>query len=337
MANYKIPNMLAYARSINPTDALFYAVKEGQDVKTPVLVEERGSRSPFSNYSETKNVEKNPARGNPKSGDVAFLPVGTDSLVISFSVAFTGNSLAPYSCGKDSAELRGAMTRLTEAFEAKGGYRVLAKKYLDQILNGSCGWRNLESAEEVVVSAMTRKHGVVATTDIDGTTVDDQSAYEAMVDQIAKALATPKGIARVNVEIMLPMSELAEVYPSQSFKENAKGRLLSSKLIDTKDGQKRQAIIHNQKIGNAIRRIDDWYGDGEAVHALAVEPFGIDRSLDRAVRIEAKRDFYTLLQKKTDEFIEVVESASDVESIPGDVFYYVACLIRGGVFSGKEG
>lgn len=337
MTKLKIPSMLSYSRSINPTDARLFAIREGSDIEKPVLVTERGARAPMSNYSETKKVDKNPARSNPKVGDVAFLPVDTDTLVIKYSLTFTGKSLAPHSCGQDSQDVRHALGALTEAFKARGGYEVLAKKYLGQILDGSCAWRNLESCEEVVVRAMTRKTGVVATTDTatGETTLDDTEAYAELVGQIATALSSPRGLVRVNVEMHLPMADLAEVYPSQSFKDGASGRLLSSILIETNQGIQRQAMIHNQKIGNAVRRIDDWYGHD--VEPLAVEPFGIDRTLDQAVRVTLKRDFYTLLQKKVLEFVQTVGACKSASEIPDDVYYVVACLIRGGVFSGKEG
>lgn len=127
------------------------------------------------------------------------------------------------------------------------------------------------------------------------------------------------------------MASMTEVFPSQVFKDGEKKKLLAG----IRNGDIKQGIVYNQKIGNAIRRIDDWYEDG-AEYALAVEPFGIDRSIDKAVRIDSGRHFYNLLTKNLLGFVESTTKAANADEIEGDVFYFVACLIRGGVFSGKE-
>jgi CRISPR-associated protein Csy3 len=335
MSILKIPNMLSYARSINPTDGLMMGIQEDGGQKEIVEVRERGARSPFSNHKEVSNAEKNPARGNPKTGDIAFLSSSSDTLLVTYHVTFSGKSLEPHSCNAKFADTRNALSELTAAFAEKGGYKVLAERYLGQILNGSTAWRNNDLTDESFVEVDCRFGAVTATNHPTGQTLSDKKSYTSILDAVSTALSTPKGFLRIKVSMRLTMAPMTEVYPSQSFTDNAKGRLLASVPVEGPNGRVNQAIIHNQKIGNAIRCIDDWYEEN-APYPIAIEPFGIDRSLDRAIRIENNRHFYRLLTHELLGFLETVNEAKTPKDIPGDVYYFIGCLIRGGVFSGKD-
>ena len=85
--------------------------------------------------------------------------------------------------------------------------------------------------------------------------------------------------------------------------------------------------MHSEKIGNALRTIDTWYG-GEDSDSLpiAVEPYGSVTSRGEAYR-KTKNDFYTLLTK----WLENSESISEQQQ-----HFVIATLIRGGVFGGKD-
>ena len=52
-----------------------------------------------------------------------------------------------------------------------------------------------------------------------------------------------------------------EVYPSQEFTEAKGGKVLAGKPC----GDGKQAMMHSQKIGNAIRTIDTWHSKAESL------------------------------------------------------------------------
>lgn len=83
------------------------------------------------------------------------------------------------------------------------------------------------------------------------------------------------------------------------------------------------AAIHNVKIGNAIRTIDNWYEGAE--FPIAVEPYGSVTQIGHAFR-KSKNDLYTLLEKWL--------SGEDIND--SDKNYVVANLIRGGLFQGEK-
>ena len=94
------------------------------------------------------------------------------------------------------------------------------------------------------------------------------------------------------------------------------------------------AAIHSQKIGNALRTIDNWYpneNDTDNVGPIAVEPYGSVTSMGKAYRQpKEKVDFYSLL----DSWV----TRDKIPAEEGAQHFVMATLIRGGVFgeSGKE-
>jgi len=85
------------------------------------------------------------------------------------------------------------------------------------------------------------------------------------------------------------------------------------------------AAIHNVKIGNAIRTIDDWYKNAQ--FPIAVEPYGSVTQMGQAYRrSRSLGDLYTLML----DWLNEKDNVSDE-----DKNFVVANLIRGGVFGGK--
>ena len=118
-----------------------------------------------------------------------------------------------------------------------------------------------------------------------------------------------------------------EVYPSQELVLD-KGKNEKSKILYSVNGC---AAMHSQKIGNAIRSIDNWYPEFSnsqtGAGAIAVEPYGSVTNLGRAYRTpKDKQDFYTHFDKW-----------ARGDSINTEEEHYVlAVLVRGGVFGESD-
>ena len=84
------------------------------------------------------------------------------------------------------------------------------------------------------------------------------------------------------------------------------------------------AALHNVKIGNALRTIDDWYESAE--FPIAAEPYGSVTQRGQAYR-KTKNDLYTLIMN----WLNNDEKVTD-----NDKNYVVANLIRGGLFQGDS-
>ena len=84
------------------------------------------------------------------------------------------------------------------------------------------------------------------------------------------------------------------------------------------------AAIHNVKIGNALRTVDNWYKEGAEI-PIAAEPFGAVTQKGEAFR-KKTNDLYTLMMRWV----------SGAELSEKDKNFVVANLVRGGVFGGKN-
>jgi len=139
--------------------------------------------------------------------------------------------------------------------------------------------------------------------------VDEKIAK--LADTIKEGLASDTFVF-IAVDAFVELGSGQRVFPSQEMNMGEKRKVLF-KIND-------QAAMHNVKVGNALRTVDDWYTDAE--FPIAAEPFGAVTQRGQAYR-KSKNDLYTLM----------VAWINDAALTDGDKAYVVANLIRGGVFS----
>lgn len=344
------PSFLNYNRSISPSEGLLFGMKsDGSCV--PVEVIKRGVRGAISSYANvykekkvesSENIAKqlDPKNANLQQIEVAFLPQDAERLALRFSVVVQNNSFAPAGC--DDPEFHDKLAAVAARYAEIGGYMFLAERYAWNLINGRVLWRNRFVTEKrVKIALMT---GEEFTFNVDNMRLDRfereamPDGFEVLAGRIGTALAGENPLF-LDVEVSGKAPAGAEVFPSQEFLPEAKtskdkGKVLSSINVDGI----RQATMHSQKIGNAIRVIDEWHGKVEDYGAIAVEAFGYVQSRTDAVRLPGKnngKDIYALL-KEIDDVIEALNASDDASSLNGDIHYMVAMLVRGGVFSGEK-
>jgi len=119
----------------------------------------------------------------------------------------------------------------------------------------------------------------------------------------------------VDINAYVKLGNGQHVFPSQEMNMGEKKKILFQ--------LNKCAAIHNVKIGNAIRTIDNWYK--KADFPIAVEPYGSVTQMGQAYR-KSKDDLYTLML----DWLNEKKNMSDE-----DKHFVVANFIRGGVFGGK--
>jgi CRISPR-associated protein Csy3 len=345
-----LPSFLNFNRSISPSEALMFGTADGQAV--PVEVIRRGVRGAISSYGNVykgdrvdsaDNIGKqlDPKNANLQEIDVAFLPVSAERLSQRFSVVFQANSAAPSGC--NDVEFYAKLRTLVELYKTAGGFGELAARYTWNLINGRTLWRNRFVSDKKV--SVTLSDGSSFSFNTDNMRLDSferdamPAGFEELSSKVADALSGTSDalFATVDVSGHLPMG--AEVFPSQEFLASAKskeeGKVLSAIVIRHEGRQIRQATMHSQKIGNALRVIDEWHGQTDEYGATPIEAFGYVQSRSNALRLPggSATDVYALL-KGIDGIIESLESNSG--EIDGDTHYLVAMLVRGGVFSGDK-
>lgn len=343
--------MLAFKRSIQITEGFFYAVGEYQDDKgkpmikrEPIEVTQNGVRGQSSEDSA-----KNPGLSNIQTIERAIMPAGFSSVEMSFSMKFLPESLKPSAC--DVADVVSSYKHLSQAYADLGGYEVLADLYLWNIANGRFAWRNRFQSDKMAVSVVFDGGSVTfdpleldleMPTDLNGIsgalvkgTKDDVLRLSSA---ISESLSTHGKILNLDVIWSASVKPGQEIFPSQEFVREEKvdktlSRVLAKLPVTIGDRRINQASMHSQKIGAAIRSIDIWHGSDEN-GAVPVNPYAGVQESGVALRKEAS-SFYGI-RKKANTILDSLVGLDGKESIPDQVHFMMANLVRGGVFGGKN-
>lgn len=340
MATLKTASVLAFERKLDPSDALFFSVAwEGRSQSgnwQPVAVREKSVRGTISN--RLKANEQDPAKldaqiekPNLQTVDVATLPPAADTLVARFTLRVLGGVGAPSAC--NNADYQEKLQQTVAGYVESNGFGVLAKRYAYNLANGRFLWRNRIGAESVEVEVRHLVDGKAQNTwtfnSLDLPLREfayETPAAQGLGDLAAVVESGLSGSAHALLEVtaFCRMGAGQEVFPSQEL------------ILDRERGSKSRTLymvsdmagMHSQKIGNALRTIDDWHPEAAELGPIAVEPYGSVTTQGKACRQpQQKQDFYNLL----DGWV-LKDKAPALEN----QHYVMAVLIRGGVFGEKD-
>lgn len=332
MTKLKLPTNLGFSRSITPSNAVFMSYSsEDSSNKRPLEISEVTSVGTISNYSDIhKDNGKNIENANIQTVDVCYLPGDHDSIEMSFTVAFSSESIAPHACNDHA--FRSAIKEFTAEYKNKGGYEYLADLYLKNIFDAKMLWRN-GLADDVTVNVKAMRTELSTVNDI------NNDEYSELVKNVGCALSGERKRIVLKVVITGWLGDGQAVYPSEEFVQKSTDKGAKSKTLARTSiaDNNNIAAMHPQKVGNAIRQIDTWYDGFEDLgKALAVDPACVNKTEFKAYRLKStKRDLYSLMQNNTLPFIEELKLCDSALNVSNDIHFIVANLIRGGVFGGK--
>lgn len=336
----KTASVLAFERKLDPSDALMHAgpwfarADAAAAAWTPIGLREKSVRGTISNRLKTK--DQDPAKldaaiekPNPQTVDVATLPAEADTLRVRFTLRVLGGAGTPSAC--NDGAYRDKLLATVAGYKQAQSFDELARRYAANLANGRFLWRNRVGAEQVEVQVAHLVDGAAARrwtfADALGFSLRGfgESGNGDLADLgalIAEGLAGDRHVL-LEVTAFARIGPGQEVFPSQELILE-RGRSTKSKTLYDVAGI---AAIHSQKIGNAVRTIDTWYEDGDALGPIAVEPYGSVTTQGRAFRQpKNKDDFYSLL----DNWL-----LKDKAPALGQQHFVMATLIRGGVFGEK--
>lgn len=327
----QLPTVLAFERKLETSDALMYAGNWGTTDEflfqewQRIPITKRQNRSTQSAYG-IDDAEK--SKPNPVSSDSddANLPHDKDTLKLSFSIRIIGNVGKPFACN-DPAFAEALDLKMNSYRE--DGFRTLAFRYAYNIANGRFLWRNRVCAEQILIKVRTVGNNNELTFNPRDFSLYDFSENENDPDlhTLANVISTGlngdgNNFSYVEVDAYVKLGNGQHVFPSQEMNMGEKKKVLFRLSVGA-DG-KECAAIHNVKIGNAVRTIDDWYNNAD--FPIAIEPYGSVTQLGQAYRKNrAEGDLYSLM----------IDWLSNEKIANISIHFIVANLIRGGVFGGK--
>ncbi|MCK9510311.1 MAG: type I-F CRISPR-associated protein Csy3 [Pigmentiphaga sp.] len=331
----KTASVLAFERKLDPSDALFHAGRwddQAEAARWPAIaLREKSVRGTISNRLKTK--EQDPAKldaaienPNLQTVDVATLPAEADTLKVSFTLRVLPGAGKPSAC--NNADYEAKLLQTVQGYVDSQGFGELARRYAHNLATGRFLWRNRVGAEQVEVTvALIEKGTATKSWTFDALQLslrhfdagDAQSDRDALAALIADGLAGKRHVL-LQITAFARVGAAQEVFPSQELILD-RGRGDKSKTLYHVD---KVAAIHSQKLGNAIRTVDDWYEGANELGPIAVEPYGSVTTQGKAYRQpKQKQDFYNLL----DDWL-LKDKVPPVEQ----QHFVMAVLIRGGVF-----
>lgn len=355
--------MLSYKRSISQGRALMYAVSslEGSD-PSPVLVDQVGVRgtNAFNFWEKMASDKKNNApvqKGiedasspNPQRIEVAILPEAKPFLKVCFEAKYSAQSSKPYMSNVRETEV--ILRDMIKNYGRIGGFKLLSEKYVVPLVTGLWMWRNNDEALSKQIK-ITVKHGgegmdgVVyqfnpgySAFSLDALSYEDKSKALELAGLLASALIGDIPLLALHVEAVYEIGGGCAVFPSQEMiiiddsKVRPEDKVSRTLYKVSHGGINNHAAIHEQKIGNALRCIDDMHGD-DHFGVQSIEPLGVVSTHLSSTRLPTKRDFYSLFGSKLkfwSEELKVAESVEDIKTDVQDLHYFVAVFVRGGAF-----
>lgn len=338
----KTASVLAFERKLDPSDALFFSGSWDQRTVShqwpAVGVREKSVRGTISNRLKTK--DQDPAKldaaienPNLQTVDVATLLADDDTLKVSFTLRVLGGAGTPSAC--NNADYQRKLQSTVKGYVDAHGFAELARRYAYNLANGRFLWRNRLGAEQVSVQVAQLVDGQPAQTwtfdalalslrDFDAPP-EAAAALAQLSTLIADGLASNRHVL-LQVTAFVRIGAGQEVFPSQELILD-KAKTTKSKTLYTVSNI---AGMHSQKVGNALRSIDNWYSGADENGPIPVEPYGSVTTQGKAYRKPTdKVDFYSLL----DNWL-----LKDQAPTPEHQHFVMATLIRGGVFgdAGKD-
>lgn len=337
--------MLSFARSLQISEGLFTAL--AGDKIVPIVVEEKGARG-----QSGEDNAKNPGLSNPQVVDFACMPSGATELNLNFTLRILPASAQPYA--SNDAQVAANYREVAKLYGELGGFRHLAGLYLWNILNGRFAWRNRFQSDVAKVTVSFQGETLVARCleiDLDmPASLDEMAAVvkaegkdartvlEALVIGIENGLRSAP--FEMDVTFTAALKPGMEVWPSQEYireedRKDNKSRYYASLMCQFGQDMVRQASMHSQKIGAAIRHIDTWHNDAN-YGAIAVNPYGGVQETGDVLRSKKGAPSFYDIRKKHNDLLAALEAANSAEDLDGSIHFFFANLIRGGVFGGKD-
>lgn len=334
--------MLAYARSLQISEGVFFGV--AGDRRIPVEVLEKGVRGQSS-----EDKAKNPGLSNPQTVEFAALPQGCSAVELGFSARVLPMAMKPHACGNPAVGR--AYEDLATEYARAGGFTTLAELYVWNIANARFAWRNRFQVDRARVTLTFGSESLAfdpALLSLDqvadreemaaALVAGDRAGLDRFIDGMVGGLTQAPFCFAVTWQGEMDAGQ--EIFPSQEYIREAKAekdlsRIYAKLPVFFGGREIGQASMHSQKIGAALRHIDIWHGH-ENHGPIAVNPYGGVQETADVLRDARSRNSFYDIRRKAEDVLAAVRAAQTAADIPDTTHFMMANLVRGGVFGSSS-
>jgi CRISPR-associated protein Csy3 len=340
-SKFETPTILSFEAKLLCSDAVMHSGnwqdKESEGIWQPIKIEEKSVRGTKSHWQAGGSEDhkdhakflQDIAQANPQTVDNAALPFDMDTLRISWTLRVLGNLEQSSACNNPDYDDK--LKELIKAYGEEYQFDALAKRYAINIANGRFLWRNRIGAEKVKIWVYIEEEKEPLKFDAYDFKLSGFDSNSQDIDRLADVIkqglsdCTGERFTFIKIVAFSKLGAGQQVYPSQdmNMEKSEKGKVLYKLNADTDN---EVAAMHSQKIGNAIRTIDDWHSQANKSGPIAIEPYGSVTVRGQAYRPLNNGSFYKVLENWM----------NDKEPTENEKHYMIATLIRGGVFSGEK-
>ncbi len=352
----QLPSILSFQRCFVLSDAVMYnripdpSGAEGFCETRRVRVIRHGVLGTQNVAGKDKDIK------NPQRTETAKTDPDATGMRVTFSLSTITLDNALFACNDN--DFRASVQGFVNRFRDSGEMQEICNRYARNILNGRWLWRNRILGNKIEVEVTVQDGTKDKSIKVDATgrphaSFGNYSDEERMLGNFLKESLTDRPIRfTVSAIIDFGMRGAIEVFPSQNYvSDKPKGfarslyklyRISREELMrivsnDNPDSYFADMIdvgvaaIRDQKIGNAIRTIDTWYGDnpGEEMPPIPVEPKGANIESNECKRDKNGKDLFSMLRN-----IDDIKPAEDPETLNPSAMFVLANMVRG--FLGGE-
>lgn len=337
---FETPTILAFEAKLLCSDAVMqsgnWQHKDAIEKWQPIKIEEKSVRGTKSHWQASGSEEhkdhakflQDIAQANPQTVDNAALPFDADTLKVEWTLRVLGNLAQSSAC--NNPEYDEKLSGLIKGYGEEYQFDELAKRYAINIANGRFLWRNRIGADEVKILVYLEGESDPLEFNAYDFKLSDLESNDKNINKLSSVIKqglsdnTGEKFTFIKIVAFSKLGNGQQVYPSQdmNMEKGEKGKVLYKLNADTDN---EIAAMHSQKIGNAIRTIDNWHSQADKSGPIAIEPYGSVTVRGQAYRPLNNGSFYKVLENWM----------NDKEPADEEKHYMMATLIRGGVFSGE--
>lgn len=351
------PGMLAFRRAIEISDAAFYETNGA--VEKPVYVLSHGFRGAASNETSSKNGAAAGGEVDPRHvnmTETARLSPSTSGFVARFGMKMLPLKDSMDTCigTKSAARANAQVIRdsfvdfIDRATADRTGIDEVSRRIARNVLNGRWLWRNRSIASAIAITVYEmglygqKGEKIASTEDALASPLEHFGDYTAdeinLGARIASGMLGETRLSGVVVEAHVDIGVMGgvEVFCSQNYVARPKSSNSNDDADDSRslyklpldgapEGVVGHAALRDAKVWAALRTVDTWYGDEvEEFGPISAEPLGASLTHVRFFR------------KRGNSALDIVRRLNIVDPAEPDGMFFLAVLLRGGVYGENE-